>query len=94
MVFRLQGLGLYLFGQGDLVSRFITHITHVVTLIIPIINVLATKSLKPKPRVQGSCTRSFWVWSAWLRVGPKQVSPCGAVHVKNAVQGLGFRVWG
>ena len=33
----------YLEGQGDLVSRLITPITHVVTLLIPIINLL-TKS--------------------------------------------------
>ena len=35
--------GGYLEGQGDLVSRLITPITHIVTLIIPIINLL-TKS--------------------------------------------------
>ena len=41
----LQGLGfrVYLEGQGDLVSRLITPITHIVTLFIPIIN-LVTKS--------------------------------------------------
>ena len=33
----------YLEGQGDLVSRIITPITHIVTPIIPIINLL-TKS--------------------------------------------------
>ena len=33
----------YLEGQGDLVSRLITPITHIVTLFIPIINLL-TKS--------------------------------------------------
>ena len=35
--------GVYLEGQGDLVSRLITSITHIVTPIIPIIN-LVTKS--------------------------------------------------
>ena len=35
--------GPYLEGQGDLVSRLITPITHIVTLVIPIINLL-TKS--------------------------------------------------
>ena len=39
--FRLQGFGLE--GQGDLVRRLVTHITHIVTLVIPIINML-TKS--------------------------------------------------
>ena len=43
----VQGVGLgcrvYLEGQGDLVSRLITPVTHIVTLIIPIINLL-TKS--------------------------------------------------
>ena len=34
----------YLEGQGDLVGRLITPINHIVTLIIPIINLL-TKSL-------------------------------------------------
>ena len=34
---------LYLEGQEDLVSRLVTPITHIVTLIIPIINVV-TKS--------------------------------------------------
>ena len=33
----------YLEGRGDLVSRLITHITHIVTLVIPINNLL-TKS--------------------------------------------------
>ena len=40
-----QGLA-YLEGQGDLVSRSITPITHIVTLPIPIINLL-TKSPRP-----------------------------------------------
>ena len=31
----------YLGGQGDLVSRVITLLTHIVTLVIPIINPLA-----------------------------------------------------
>ena len=35
--------GTYLEGQGDLVSRLINPITHRVTLVIPIINLL-TKS--------------------------------------------------
>ena len=34
----------YLEGQGDLVSRLITPITHIVTRVIPVINLLA-KSL-------------------------------------------------
>ena len=38
--------GAYLEGQGDLVSRLITPITHIVTPIIPIIN-LVTKSPGP-----------------------------------------------
>ena len=33
----------YLEGQGDLVSRLITPITHIVTLVLPLIN-LVTKS--------------------------------------------------
>ena len=33
---------LYLVGQGDLVSSFIDPITHIVTLLIPIINLLTT----------------------------------------------------
>ena len=37
------GLGAYLEGQGDLVSRIIAPITHIVTPIVPIINLL-TKS--------------------------------------------------
>ena len=39
--FRLWGV--YLEGQGDLVSRLIAPITHIVTLLIPIITLL-TKS--------------------------------------------------
>ena len=35
--------GPYLEGQGDLLSRLITPITHIVTLVIPLINLL-TKS--------------------------------------------------
>ena len=39
-----DGVGrVYLEGQGDLVSRLVTPITHVVTLVIPLIN-LVTKS--------------------------------------------------
>ena len=41
--FRGLGLRFYLEGQGDLVSRLIIPITHIVTLIIRIINLL-TKS--------------------------------------------------
>ena len=37
------GIGAYLEGQGDFVNRLITPITHVVTLVVPIIN-LVTKS--------------------------------------------------
>ena len=33
-------LGSYLEGRGDVVSRLTAHITHTVTLIIPIINLL------------------------------------------------------
>ena len=33
---------LHLGGQGDLVSRFITPITRIVTLLIPVINLLTT----------------------------------------------------
>ena len=45
MGFRVLGCGfmLYLEGQGDLVSRVITPITHVVTLVLSLINLL-TKS--------------------------------------------------
>ena len=38
----------YLENQGDLVSRLITPIPHIVALVIPIINLL-TKSPDPKP---------------------------------------------
>ena len=38
-----MSLGGYLEGQGDLVSRLVTPITHIVTPVIPIINLL-TKS--------------------------------------------------
>ena len=41
--------GVYLEGQGDLVSRLITPITHVVTPFIPIINLL-TRSPDPPSR--------------------------------------------
>ena len=43
-VFGVYGLGFklkaYLEGQGDLVSRLVTPITHIITLVIPIINLL------------------------------------------------------
>ena len=42
------GFGGLLGGSGGLVSRLITPITHIVALIIPIINLL-TKSPSPKP---------------------------------------------
>ena len=40
-------LNLYLEGQGDLVSRLITPITHIVTLFITIINYLLSRSDPP-----------------------------------------------
>ena len=43
LAFRVLGLRVYLEGQGDLVSRLVTPITHIVTLLIPFINPL-TKS--------------------------------------------------
>ena len=54
--------GLYLEGQGDFVSRLVTFITHIVPLIISIINLL-TKSPDPPSRV-----RDFrWgVWESFL----------------------------
>ena len=42
------GFRIHLEGQGDVVSRLITFITHIVTLIIPITRLL-TKSPDPKP---------------------------------------------
>ena len=42
-IWGFRDLRSYLEGQGDLVSRLITPITHIVTLVIPIINLL-TKS--------------------------------------------------
>ena len=46
----LQGC-YYLEGQGDLVSRLITPITHIVTTILPIINLL-TKSPDPPSKLE------------------------------------------
>ena len=45
----------YLEGQGDLVSRLISPITHIVTLIIPIINLL-TKSPRPSKYLPGEAS--------------------------------------
>ena len=46
----------YLEGQGDLVSRLITHITQVISPFIPIINLL-TKS--PRPPKYGDYYKAF-----------------------------------
>ena len=48
---------LYLEGQGDFVSRFITPIKHVVTSVIPILKLL-TKSHCPPSMIMTPC--SLW----------------------------------
>ena len=45
----------HLEGQGDLVSRLITPITHIVTTIIPIINLLTKSPDPPSREVSGKC---------------------------------------
>ena len=56
----------YLKGQGDLVSRLITPITHIVTLLIPVINLLpkspdppSKDSALPRHRSNGSAFTKF-----------------------------------
>ena len=61
--FRVHGgrggepLGLYVEGQGDLVSGLVTPITHIVTLVIPISNLLTKPPCSPSTLSETSKSR-------------------------------------
>ena len=67
-------------GQGDLVSRVLTPITHIVTLVIPLIDLL-TKSPDPPSSVAGVHDGFQGLECTWFQAG-------------FGSQGLGLKICG